>query len=75
MTKFEINESYEMKSVCDQNCKWQYKVVGLTAKTVKLQDEDGIIKSFRIKEYGNSEFVRPLGTYSMCPSLRAENKI
>ena len=70
MIKFEVGKSYSMKSICDSNCVWTYKVVRRTDKTVWITD--GEVNKFRIKEYEGSEFIKPLGTYSMAPTLRAK---
>ena len=75
MKKFEEGKSYEMRSVCDHECKWSYTVKARTASTITLIDEKGkeikcrIIKA--ISEMDNREAVKPLGNYSMCPILRA----
>lgn len=74
MKKFEVGKEYSMRSICDQNCVWTYKVVSRTAKTITLQDEDKIFKCRINKvatEIHNAETVKPLGTYSMAPSLIA----
>ncbi len=71
MTKiFEVNKTYSMKSVCDQNCVWSYKILKRTAKTVWIK-VDNEIKSFRVRIWNNQEIIMPLGRYSMAPQLRA----
>ena len=74
MLKFEIGKTYEMISICDSNCKWSYKVIKRTAKTVDLFNGIEIIKC-RIKECEISEMCKPLGSYSFAPILRAKNII
>lgn len=75
MKKFETGKTYSMTSICDSNCKWTYTVKTRTATMVTLIDETGkeikckIAKA--ISEMDNREAVKPLGTYSMCPILRA----
>lgn len=75
MRKFEIGKTYSMKSPCDHNCEWIYKVIARTACTVTLVDEFGKEIKCRISKYAiemyNEETVYPLGKYSMCPSLTA----
>lgn len=74
MKKFEIGKTYSMRSICDHNCVWSYKVTARTAKTVTLHDGDKIIKCRIISdlsEYRGAESVYPLGKYSMCPILSA----
>ena len=71
MKKFEVGKSYSMRSIGDHNCIWTYEVISRTAKTIKIKDEYGEVKTCRVKDFMNSEMVKPLGTYSMSPSLRA----
>lgn len=73
MTKFEIGKRYTMRSICDSNCVWGYEVVARTNCTITIKDLlDGSIKKCRIiKDSSDYEWVRPLGKYSMSPSLRA----
>lgn len=74
MCKFEIGKKYQMRSICDSDCKWTYEVIKRTDKTVWLSDGK---ETTRVKIYthDNSECVRPLGVYSMAPVLRAERKV
>lgn len=75
MTKFETGRTYTMRSACDHECVWVYTVKARTAQVITLVDEKGkelkcrIIKA--ISEMDNREAVRPLGSYSMAPILRA----
>lgn len=72
MKKFKIGKTYSMRSICDQNCIWSYKVIGRTEKTITITDGEKIQKC-RISKYSTKiEIVYPLGVYSMCPVLRAE---
>ena len=72
--KFEVNYKYECRSACDHNCKWTFEVVKRTAKQIIISDGT---KQIRCKIYNdssdNTEFVYPLGRYSMCPVLRAKS--
>ena len=82
--EFQVGKVYGMKSPCDQDCVWYYKVVGRSKCTVTLVQMDrttkkprGIKMHYRINSqlsgfYG-AEACRPLGSYSMCPTLTAEN--
>ena len=70
--KFEINKTYSTRSICDQDCQWQYKAIKRTAKTVTIQDlSTGEIKNCRIKILDGVEMIYPLGKYSIAPTLRA----
>lgn len=79
MEKFEVGKRYEMRSACDHNCVWRYKVIARTEKTITLESRSGHKTLCRINkrdtEYFGAEAVRPLGTYSMCPILRATEVI
>lgn len=74
MTKFEIGKTYTMRSICDHDCIWTYKVIGRTEKTITITDGKET-KKCRINkaysEYNKTETVFPLGNYSMCPTLNA----
>ena len=73
--KFKVGKKYSMRSACDQ-------VISRTDSTVVLQQVRngkpcGEQARFRINrqlsDYHKAEAVRPLGTYSMCPTLTADN--
>ena len=65
MKKFEIGKQYSMRSICDHECVWTYEVVDRTDKTFKCRINKVAT------EIHNAETVKPLGTYSMAPSLIA----
>lgn len=71
---FETGKTYTMRSVCDHNCTWAYKVLKRTAKTITITDGKAT-KTCRINkgatEYSGVETIYPLGQYSMAPCLRA----
>lgn len=75
MTKFEVGQTYSMRSVCMQDCVWTYTVTARTAQTITISDGK---KSKRCRisksssEYRNAESVFPLGQYSMAPILTAD---
>jgi hypothetical protein len=73
MTKFELDKTYFMRSVCDYNCIWNATVLKRTAKfvTLKVDGEKDPVRC-KVSEYDNSEMCYPLGKYSMAPILRAE---
>ena len=82
---FEVGKRYLMCSACDHECTWTYEVISRTAGTVVLQqvNKDGQVEGdtarFRINSkltaYLNAEAVRPLGTYSMAPTLSADSEV
>lgn len=83
--KFEVGKAYGMRSVCDQDCWWYYLVTKRTATSVTLvqvskdkkrMDMSKVCRINRqVSELYGAEAVRPLGSYSMCPTLTAERVI
>lgn len=78
MKKFVINGLYSMRSICNQECVWQYIVTKRTACTVTLMYMEGKTHKTitcrinkKASEYCGTETVYPLGQYSMAPALRA----
>ena len=76
MKKFEIGQTYNMRSICDHNCIWTYTITARTAQTVTITDGKET-KRCRISkaatQYRNAETIYPLGQYSMAPSLSADS--
>ena len=74
--QFEVGKEYSMRSACNYECVWTYKVIARTKCTITLKDKRGkqitcrIIKNYT--EMDKVEQVRPLGKYSMSPILSAE---
>lgn len=68
MTNFEAGKTYTARSVCDSDCIITVKVVSRTAKfmTTDKGKRLGISRSS-----DGIEQVRPWGSYSMCPIVRA----
>lgn len=85
MKQFEVGKAYGMKSPCDQDCWWYYLVTKRTNTTVTLVQVNKDKKRMelgkvcrinrQISEIYKAEACRPLGSYSMCPTLTAENVI
>ena len=73
MKKFEIGKKYSMTSICDRGCKWTYEVVKRTEKTITLSEVGtDELKRCKVSEYDGKEICKPLGRYSMSPTLKAE---
>lgn len=78
MKTFETGKTYMMRSICDHECIWKYKVIKRTKATITLQNVNYSkeITTHRISkgasEFYGAETIYPLGKYSMCPSLRAD---
>lgn len=71
MNKFEAGKTYTTRSACDHNCVIAVTIEKRTAKTVTAKVM-GAMKSFRVGEYDGAEFIRPWGSYSMAPIVRAK---
>lgn len=74
MKRFEIGKTYSTRSICDHECVWSYTVISRTEKTITVTDGRETKRLRIIKDlsaYDNRETVRPLGSFSMCPLLRA----
>lgn len=74
MAQFKEGKFYYMRSLCDYDCVWVYKVVKRTACTVTIDDGRGNRKTCRISkhsEHWNEEQISPLGVFSMSPTLCA----
>lgn len=77
MKKFEIGKTYYTRSACDHDCVFSFKVVARTEKTITLESimwNDGAKKCRvipHLSEENNAETLRPLGNYSMAPSVSA----
>ena len=83
MKRFEVGKRYEMRSACDHDCIWRYRVVDRTSCVITLQPINrfggpcGLTQRCRItkglSELRGAESVMPLGRYSMAPVLSADN--
>jgi hypothetical protein len=71
MKKFEVNTEVTARSVCDHNCVWTAVVLKRTPKTVTVKMDNGDVKTCRIQDRGEGEYIFPLGVYSMAPVMRA----
>jgi len=74
MNSFEQGKSYECRSICDHNCKWIFKIIRRTAKSLWIKNThtgETVRKAITINWEG-SEQIFPLGRYSMAPTLTPE---
>lgn len=74
MKTFKIGETYTVRSICNHECIWSYKVIARTAQTVTITDGDEVKRcriSKKTSNYLNAEAIYPEGQYSMCPILTA----
>lgn len=70
MIKFEAGKTYSTRSICDHDCVISVTIEKRTAKTVTATFR-GEQKTFRVGEYDGAEFIKPWGSYSMAPVIRA----
>lgn len=68
MTTFQAGTTYYTRSLCDHNCIISLTVASRTAKTITTAEG----KRLGIKVYNDVEYVKPDGSYSMAPSVRAD---
>lgn len=70
---FEVGKSYSMRSACDCECVWIYKVIKRTKSTITIKSNRGEVLRCRVKvsDILGAECCQPLGSYSMSPILRA----
>ena len=68
---FEAGKTYTTRSVCDHDCIVSVTIEKRTAKTVTAKVR-GEVKSFRVAVYDGAEFIKPWGSYSMAPIVRAK---
>jgi hypothetical protein len=73
-TQFEVGKTYQTRSICDHNCIVSVTVTKRTAKTV-TGTVRGEVKTFRPYVYEGRETLRPWGSYSMCPIIRADDGV
>lgn len=69
MITFQVGKTYTTRSVCDHDCIIKATIAKRTAKTV--QTTEG--KTFRVSTWhdGECEYIKPWGSYSMAPMLKA----
>lgn len=85
MIQFKLNELYTAVSPCNNDARWIFKVTKRTAKTITIKGDfpDGrkekscrlyVRKVYSLAETKEIEYINPLGSYSMAPSLYADKK-
>ncbi len=77
ITEFEVNSTYHHNFIGDSRARVEWKIIKRTAKTVTIQDPvtKGTTRK-KIHVYDNEvEFIYPFGVYSMCPVLKASNRV
>ncbi len=70
---FEAGSTYSTRSIGDHNCIIEMTVIKRTAKTITAEVKGEGLKTFRPYIYDNAEHVRPWGSFSMAPSIGAND--
>lgn len=74
--KFETGKQYQVRSIGDHNCIWTFEVIRRTAKSIWVNCEGEYQnKRLVVSTRDSQEVVKPFGTYSMSPTLRASNVV
>ena len=73
MSKFEVGKKYIGRSVCDYDCIVEIEVIKRTEKTITVNGDriTGTNKTLKITKYAGEESVKPYGSYSFAPIIRA----
>lgn len=76
MIKFEVGKTYYNRFITDSDAYIYMRVIKRTPKTITAMVEgEKKPKVYRPFEYEGKEWIYPLGNYSMCPMLRADQFI
>jgi len=67
MATFQTGKTYTTRSVCNHDCVVSVVVASRTAKTIKTDKG----QTLRVGVHDGVEFVKPWGSYSMAPIVRA----
>jgi hypothetical protein len=74
--KFQIGKTYQTRSIGDHNCIIQATILKRTDKTVTAWDSmEGKNKTYRVKVWQEIEQFKPWGSYSMAPTLAADDEV
>lgn len=68
--RFESGKTYTTRSICDHDCIIAVTIEKRTEKTITTTVR-GERKTFRIGLHDGVEFIKPWGSYSMAPMIRA----
>lgn len=67
--QFQTGKQYTTRSIGDADCRISVTVAKRTAKTITTSEG----KTLRIAMHDGKEFVKPWGSYSMAPMIRADD--
>jgi hypothetical protein len=71
--QFQIGSTYQVRSLSDYDCVWDFVILGRTARTVTIIVNHEAVKR-GIKVRNGVESFKPFGTYSMNPVVYANAK-
>ena len=72
MKTFKLNATYRMNWIGDSSLVTLFKVTKITPSFLTVKNiSTGETHRAKIKNYDGEQYVLPLGSYSMAPSLRA----
>ena len=70
MATFKTGNSYSTRSICEHDHVISITIAGRTKCFVKTTEG----KRLKVTEYNGAETVMPWGSYSMAPTITAEDK-
>ena len=70
LVKFQEGKTYSTNSICDSDCWFVFRIERRTEKSVWIKDGKKIVRH-KIHIWDGVENIKPYGTYSMAPILRA----
>jgi len=72
-TTFKVGQEYATRSACDYECVFKFKVLKRTEKTVTIVgDLIDSPKRVKIHNFSDVESFSPYGSFSMAPSISAD---
>ena len=72
---FAVGQTYMTRSICDWNCKIEVTIKSRTRCFVTTSERNRADQRLRVSLWDGVEHVKPWGTYSMAPSVGADQAI
>jgi hypothetical protein len=74
--QFEVGRTYWCRSIADYDCVWEFTVTKRTARFITIVDKHGEERRVGVSVWApdNEERAKPLGTFSMSPTLTASRE-
>jgi hypothetical protein len=73
MKTFEIGKTYAVRSICDYDCIYSFKILSRTAKQITVEVHGEIVKR-GISVWEDVEQFKPFGSYSMAAIISADKE-